>query len=221
MTTSGRLVPHVAMAILTLLAVGAIVLSLEQAPPVADTLLHAAAANTAGVPRVLVDEQIDQVVGTTVRPIDEVSEELDAPTGIEVRQSDVIERLIGTAAYVSANGGATWYRDAAAHVDLGQVAVALHRPLTLLEQARHVVAHAGQTRFTFTTTGAHLVRVLHLALRVPPDAGPVPVTATVSGEFVTAITARFAVSGVTYIFRSGYRDFDAVAPLTVPPVAAP
>jgi hypothetical protein len=221
MTTPGRLVPHVAMAILTVLAVGAIVLSLEQAPPVADTLLHAAAANTAGVPRVLVDEQIDQVVGATARPIDQVTEELDSPTGIEVQQCDVVERLIGTAAYVSANGGATWYRDASAHVDLGQVTVALHRPLTLLEGARHVVAHAGQTRFTFVTTGEHLVRVLHLALQVPPDAGPVPVTVSVSGEFVTAMTARFAVRGETYVFRSSYRDFDAVAPLTVPPVAAP
>jgi len=220
MGTPGRLLPHLALGTLTVLSVGAIVLGLAQAPPIGDTLLHTAAANAAAVPAVAVHEQIGQVVGTTTRTIDAVDEELDLPRGVELAQGSVLERLVDGHAYVSVNGGERWYEDAAAHIDLASVATALRRPLALLRQANGVTANGAQQRFTFTTTAAHLIRVLHLGIGAAPDPGPVPVTATLAGEYVTGMTARFSVRSQQYVFRIAYRHFGSVAPLTVPPVAA-
>jgi hypothetical protein len=218
MATPGRLWPHVAMATLTLLSVGAIVLSLVQAPPIGDTLLHTAAANAAGVPTVEVHEAIDQVVGGVSRPVDAVSEELDLPHGLELAQGSVLERLVDGHAYVSVDGGRTWYEDAAAHVDLASVATALRRPLEFLRRARRVVASSGEERFSFTTTGSRLIRALHLGIGARPDAGPVPVTATVAGEFVTSMTAQFSVRSQRYVFSISYGQFGTAPALAVPPV---
>lgn len=221
MHTPSRLMPHLALAVFTVLVVGAIVLSLTQAPPVARTQLRSAAANTAGASSVALRESISQVVGSHRTVLASVDERLQPPNRIEALQSTDDTLVIGPKVYVSPNSGKTWYRDAAAKVNIPHALALAQAPLQLLQTATAVTSSAGQTRYTFRTSPARVVSDLHLNLPSSPGAGAVLVTATVSGEFVTSFSADLTVSGQHLVIEEQYRRIDSLPTLVAPVVTGP
>lgn len=210
--------PHVALGLLTVLAVGAIVLSLTQAPPVADTLLHTAAGATDQASSVAVGESIAQVVDGRTNVLDSIEVRLEPPGRLEYRQGPEEELVVAGRVYVSDNEGRTWYADTAAHTSVPAVTSQLLSPLRLLRHVTGARTSNGQTAFSFTTTSTRLIEALHLNL---PTAGPtpVPVAVTVQGEFVTGFVAHLSVSGDHFVLTERYSHVDRLPTLVAPAVS--
>lgn len=216
---AGRLVPHVALAILTLGCAGALVGSLLQAPPVAGTLLRAAAGNTAGASSLRVHESIAEVEGTRLVTLDSVSEVAEPPDRIEATEQAVEELVIGSGTYVSTNRGRTWFADTSVHVDVAQAMAAVLAPLQLFRNATGVHAGAGQTRFAFRVPAPQLVATLHLSLPAASSVRSVPVVVHVRGEFVRSWSTQLTVSGNHYVLTESYAGLDHEPLLVVPPLS--
>lgn len=113
MRPPGRLVAAACLAVLTLLAVGALVLSLVTAPSEAESRLHQAAAATAGASGFTMAFSAVQGSGSAERA---VSADVDyqAPDRVAIAQSPTlggaIQLALGTRAWISTDGGTTWQR---------------------------------------------------------------------------------------------------------------
>ncbi|MDA8269664.1 MAG: hypothetical protein M0Z63_10205 [Actinomycetota bacterium] len=219
MPTPGRSMPFLALGTLTALSAGALGLSLATAAPVAPRQLHLAAASTAAASRLAMHETIAVVRGGRAVPLQTVDEQYQAPDRIQAERGGTVERIIGTHSYVSTDGGRTW--SVVPQPVKVQLAVSvLLAPLRFLQQATTVTASAGQQRFSFTSSLAAFASALHLGLATNLPATRVDVVATVSGEFVSTVTARFPLTGKNYVLTVQYGQVDTLPALTQPPISA-
>lgn len=212
--------PYVALAVLTLFSVGALVGSLLQAPPLAGTLLHAAAGNTAGASSLRIVESIGQVQSGRLVTLDSQTEILQPPDRIEASQRSQLELAIGTNVYISTDGGRTWSADTTVHPNVAQDIAAVLAPLSLFRTATQVRMSHGQTRFTFSEPAPALVGALHLNLPGPQARSTVPVTVDVRGEFVTSWSTVLALGGQRYVLTEQYTGLNNV-PMLVAPSLSP
>ncbi|MDA8071478.1 MAG: hypothetical protein M0Z82_07710 [Actinomycetota bacterium] len=222
MRTPGRLIPHLALGTLTVLAVGAIVLSLVQSTPIAPRQLKLAAANTLAVKSVSLDETIGQVVNGRLANLRTEVERYEAPGRLEAISGSEAELVIGGRLYVTTDGGRTW-RLVNRAVDSARGVSLLMAPLRLLERGTHVVASRGQQQFSFSVPVGELVHTLGLGVSSPGTSPPARVTAvvTTSGEFVSTVTSNFDVNGAHYQLTDHYSDFDRLPALVAPAVGGP
>ncbi len=211
--------PYLALGTLTALSAGALGLSLGTTAPVAPRQLHIAAANTAEASQFAMHESIAVVRGGRAVPLQTVDEQYQAPDRIQAQRSGTVERVIGTHGYVSTNGGGTWSA-LPQPVDVQLAVSALLAPLDFLQQAATVTASAGQQQFSYTSTLSAFASALHLGLASNLPATSIPVVATVSGEFVSTVTARFPLAGKNYVLTVQYGQVNALPALTQPPVSA-
>ncbi len=218
MPTTGRLMPHLALGTLSALSVGALVLSLVQSTPVAPRQVHLAAAGTAAASSFAIQETIQQVASGRVARQQTIVEKYQAPDRIEVTNSGVTERVIGTTGYASTDGGATWTK-LAQPVDARQAVPVLLAPLRFVERASNVKASSGQDRFTYVAPLGDFITSLHLAIGGSFPRTAVPMVVSVSGEFLTGMTAHFAFQGKQYVLRIGYSQIDTLPELVAPTVA--
>lgn len=209
--------PHLALGTLTVLAVGAIVLSLVQSKPVAGRQLHLAAADTVAVGNLSIHESIAQVVGGQLHVLRTESEEYEAPSSLEAFAGTQSEILVGGRVYASTNGGKSWtVLSNSANAAQG-VALVL-APLRMAEQATGVVASAGQQRYSFSIPTTRLARQLDLGVSAAGSPALATVEVSVSGEFVTAVRSHFTIDGASYVLVDSYSNFDRLPPLVAPPI---
>lgn len=220
MRIPGRLIPHLALGTLTVLAVGAIVLSLVQSTPIAPRQLKLAAADTLAVTSVSLEETIGQVVDGHVTDLRSEEERYEAPGRLEAISGSEAELVIGGRLYATTDGGRTW-RIVDEAVDTARGISLLVAPLRLLQHATDVVASDGQQRFSFTVSVARLVHILDLGVPAPSSSARAQITAvvTTSGEFVSTVTSEFDVDGARYELTDHYSDFDKLPGLVAPVVS--
>lgn len=200
MQTENRAAPHLQLGLLTLLALGAIVLSLDTAPPNAQEQLRTAAANTAGAASfALVDsETVGQTPSSTshtgaskeeavivYQAPDRVEETVSAAGGVE----SVL--AVGSRRFERVGAG-KWYpipSNPEASPSYGQVAAQeVLFPLQSLSTAKDVAERGSTFRFVPGQPQLLLTRLLGT---VP--AGAVSYTASVHGEFLGS--EQITVSG--------------------------
>lgn len=221
MHTRTLLSPHLVLAVLTILSLGALAWSVAAAPPIARSLLHQGAGNTAAVSSVQVDESISQVSGGHVAVLDSIRLLLERPDRVEQVQQSNHTLVIGSKVYLSPDGGKTWSLDTqAGRVDVSQVFDRVLAPMQLLQSASTVRETAGQTRFTLDVPLSALENAMHLGLPASGAPTTVPVTVTVQGEFVTGFAAELTESGQQLLVQERYTHLDRLPALVAPAVTA-
>lgn len=221
MRTPGRLIPHLALGTLTVLAVGAIVLSLVQSTPIAPRQLKLAAADTLAVKSVALEETIGQVVNGHVTDLRSEEERYEAPGRLEAISGSEAELVVGGRLYATTDGGRTW-RIVDETVDIARGVSLLMAPLRLLQHGTDVVASHGQQQFSFTVSVARLVHILDLGVSAPRSSARAQITAmvTTSGEFVSTVTSDFDVDGASYRLTDHYSEIDKLPALVAPVVSS-
>lgn len=214
--------PHLALAVLTVLSFGALAYSVVSAPPVARTILHVGAQNTAGAPSFAVHESVSQQVAGHTTVLDAVDEQVDVPHhALEATQQSSRELIIGSTVYVSTDSGKTWTRDSAlsGRIDVPAAIASIRQPLTkLLGTAAHVHMNGAQQHFSFTTTEAALIQDLHLNVSVAAPSARVPVDATIHGEFLDGFTAHLVYGGQHLLISEHFTHIVSLPTLRAPAV---
>ena len=220
-----RAVPHLVLGLLTLLAVLAIFLSLDTAPPNAEQQLKVAAGNTAGAASFVLTDTITVLpTGTaaaggprtetaviTYQAPDRVREVVSAngrTITVLAIGPDRYERS-GTAKWVSlgASPGSVPAGQQAAEGVLG--------PIRAVGTPTGVVAHGEQFTFVPEQESLLLADLLGSASgRLSPTQATF--TATVSGEFLTLLRLDAVAPGGRIAVRLALSQFDRVAPIEPP-----
>lgn len=209
--------PHLALGTLTLLAVGAVVLSLVQSAPVAGRQLHLAAADTVAVGNLSIDESISQVTNGHLTVLRTEKEEYEAPGSLEAAAGNESELLVGGRVYASTDSGRTW-TVLSPHASAAKGVSLILAPLRMVEQATGVVGAPGQQSYRFTIPTTRLVRQLDLGVSALGSPARAAVVVSVSGDFVTEVHSSFTVDGQSYVLVDRYGSFDRLPPLVAPPV---
>lgn len=212
-----RVSPHLVLAVLTVLSLGAVAWSVTAAPPVARTLLRQGAGNTAAASSLQVDESISQVSHGHAALLDAIQLRMERPDRVEQVSQSTQTLVLGRKVYVSPDAGKNWYLDSgAAPVNFALVFGRALQPMRLLQSVPTVHDSRGQTRFTMRVPLAALVNAMHLGLPVSAAAPAVPVTVSVVGEFVTSLTARVTEGAARLIVQVRYSHLDRLPVLVAP-----
>jgi len=230
MQTENRAGPHVMLGVLTLLSLGAIVYSLDTAPPNAQLQLRTAANNTKSVASfVLVDVE-------SAGPTNSSSATNEERAVIVYNAPDRVEETVtaggrsGTVLVVGdrrfeRSGNGKWFdlgppasgttRGASA----GQIAVGeILYPLTSLAGATNVAVHSTakvSSLYTFVPGQEALLLLRLLGTSVPP--GTRSYLATVHGEYVGVEEVALSNAGERITIDLGVTQVDHAPVLHVPP----
>lgn len=221
----GRLVVLGGLGVLIALAVGAIILSLVTAPPIADSHLRTAAGNTAAAKSFRIDLSVSSgAVGAAPSSTQRVSAVIlyQAPNRtLTVERASTTETVtqlvVGGRAWLSEDGGSTWRRLPVPATIGAADARTFVRPLQALQNVSGV-RQSGDI-YTLLT----LDRGLPNAYGVGEGASVVlsSLRATISGEFMRTIDVAFRAPGSTETARvvEVFSLVDKVADI-VPPAAS-
>lgn len=203
MQTANRATPHLVLGILTVLSLAALVLSLDTAPPAAQTSLRSAAANVTGASSFILTDVVTQgppassPTGTSTTRQEAVFV-YQAPDGVEETvhaggQTGTVLWL-GQHAYERI-GNSKWFPLRAASSptsSMGQLAAAqLLFPLQSIAHATSVTKHG--TIYVFTPSQEQLF--LTRLFGTQPPTGSMSFEATVGNEFLGV--AQISIAGVT------------------------
>jgi hypothetical protein len=215
----GRLFALLALGILTLLTVGAIVLSLAIAPPNARQHLQIASRNTAAASSFLVRLRIDQAVPgatTSTRATSRATVRYHAPDQLslsEVSSGRVVrERVLGRTVYLSYDGGHSWQR-----LQGQAVTNAFLAPLHALSKLNDVEQHGDVYVVTNATS---LARAFGINVG---GVGQVHATvrATIQGEFLRVLQVNFRSSRAGAArYTQGFALVDQVPTIKAPPAGS-
>lgn len=203
MQTANRASPHVMLGVLTLLSLGAIVLSLDTSPPNAQSQLRTAAANAAGASSfVLTDTVTSGPPSATATGTSTTRQEAffayQAPDKVE--ETVQAGNQVGNVLWVGKNayeriGNSKWFPipgASSATSSTGELAASqLLLPLQALAGSTAVAKQGSTFTFSPAQEGVLLDRLFGTQL----PAGTTTYEATVSGEFLSA--ARVTVLGAT------------------------
>lgn len=219
MKPPGRLFALLALGVLTLLTVGAIVLSVAIAPPNARQHLQVAARNTAGASsflvRLRIDEAVPGVSGSTAAT-SRATIRYHAPDQLslsEVASGRVVrERVLGRTVYLSYDGGHSWQR-----LQGQQVANAFLAPLHALTTVNDVEQHGD---VYLVSDASDLARAFGINVGSLGQVHAVA-RATIHGEFlrVLEVTFRSNRAGAAR-YTQGFTMVDQVPAIKPPPAGS-
>src|SRR5579872_5551404 len=203
MHTANRATPHLVLGILTLLSLAALVLSLDTAPPVAQTHLRSAAANVTGASSFVLTDVVTQGPPTS------------SPTGTSTTRQEAVfvyqapDRVqetvqaggqTGTVLWLGQHayeriGNSKWFPLRAASGRAGSTgelaAAQLLFPLHSIAHATSVTKHG--TIYVFTPSQQQLLMTRLFGSQLP--AGAMSFEATVGDEFLKV--AQISIVGIT------------------------
>jgi hypothetical protein len=220
-----RAAPHVLLGVLTLLSLGAIVLSLDTSPPNAQEQLRTAAANTAGATSFVLTDTESAGPPPSAHSSAGLSQEravivYQAPDRVEEIASAAgrVESalVVGTQRFEGAGAG-KWYRlpPSTGSPSAGQEAASeVLFPLQSLSSATAAVLHEGGFRFVAGQPELLLTRLLG---EVPP--GSTSFVATVSGEFVRSEQVTVTSSAERITVDLELSEVGRAPALEVPPAS--
>jgi len=220
-----RAVPHFALGVLTVLSLGAIVLSLHLAPANAGQQLTTAAKNTVSVGSFVLTDTVTavnaksagggthhEVVDIVYRAPDQVREAVSASGQTETLLA------LGMSRYIR-RGNGPWQALSPTDVNAPvgqQAAQGVLQPLVDLTPATSVVRHGDRYSFEPTARSLILTELFGASgASLPPSASTFE--ATVSGEFLKEVDIRVHTPGGQVMVKFALRSFDT-APALVAPV---
>ncbi len=196
MKPSGRLLSYLSLGVLTVLGVGAIILSLVTAPPNADQHLQIASRNTAAATsfqvRLRIAQKSQGATGSSTN-VSTATVQYHAPDQLSLHEvtmgREVTERALGRTVFISFDGGHSWERQNESGSASNAVVMAFLKPLQAASTVTGVEQHGGVYRYVSsapalatafgipTSTAVHLSAVVH---------------ATIKGEFLQIFDVTFA-----------------------------
>jgi hypothetical protein len=201
MQTQNRAAPHFLLALLTLLSVGAILFSLTKAPPVAQTQLREAAANTAAASsfRLAYIESAAALSAPAAKPASrsEAVVVYQAPDRVEdtvAGRQTVTGLVIGFRHYRRVGSGPWQYLGTTASASGTQVADDIVLPLELVGEATGVEKD-GSGIYSFTPGNSRQLLITVFGAQLTSIA-PTSVSykATVAGEYLSVLQISLANS---------------------------
>lgn len=225
MHTPSRPGPHLTLALLTVLAVGAIILSLATAPANAEQQLRTAAGNTNGAASFVstFTYVVESTSGTprqeTVRYVYQAPDRVEE-TGVNSSGQQVTLLVIGPTRYVR-NGTGKWVElktnSANATSTVGaQAAAGLQVPISQVANAVHVSGKNGVYRFVPGNESQFLLTILGFQ-PAQLTSGSVEFAAEVHNEFVTVIEVTAATATERVGAKLQYSQIDHAPALNPPP----
>lgn len=230
MPTESRAAPHLTLGILTVLAIGAIVLSLDTAPPNAQLQLQQAAKNTAAAESFVLQDTITVVPSSGSG----ASQARTETAEVVYRSPDQVRETVrfnGRTLTVLAIGATRYERSGTGKwLPLGtqpgsvpagrQAAAGVLGPFEVLTTATGVVRHGDA--FTFEPATGQLSAILSELLgsqgaNLPP--GSAVFAAVVSGEYLSRVDVTASVPGGRVLVDLTVSSYGR-APVLAPPPAA-
>ena len=230
MPIESRAAPHLTLGILTVLSIGAIVLSLDTAPPNAQLQLQQAAKNTVAAESFVLRDTIT-VVPTTGATASQARTET---AEVVYRAPDQVRETVsfnGRTLTVLAIGATRYERSGTGKwLPLGtqpgsvpagrQAAAGVLGPLEVVTTATGVVRHGDL--FTFEPATGELSAILSELLgsqgaQLPP--GSATFAAAVSGEYLSRVDVTASVTGGRVLVHLSIGSYGQAPVLTPPPAA--